>query len=410
MAKPIGPICNIDCEYCYYLDKEQLFPTGENFRMTREGLREYIRQLIASSPGPQVDFAWQGGEPTLLGIDFFRQAVAFQKEFRPAGWRCSNAIQTNGTLLDDAWCQFLRAEQFLVGISIDGPAPLHDAYRVDKKGAPTHARVMEGLQLLQRHQVAYNVLCTVHAANSGHPLEIYRFFKEQGVQWLQFIPIVEHLGGDEASARSVSGRAYGTFLSVIFDEWSRHDIGRVFVQLFEECFSVWAGRPAGLCIFQETCGLGLAMEHNGDLYACDHFVTPAHKLGNIHLVPLEELVRSEEQVQFGLAKRETLPKQCRECEVRFMCNGGCPKDRFLLTTDGEPGLNYLCEGYRAFFNHADASLRQLVALWRRGAPPDAMMAALQKADEARWAALGRNDPCPCGSGRKYKACCLSRRA
>ncbi len=378
MTKPIGPICNIDCEYCYYLEKDQLYPKGEPFKMTEPALESYIRQVIASSPGPQVDFMWQGGEPTLLGLDFFRRAVEIQQALLPKGWSAANALQTNGTLLTEEWCRFLRRHQFLVGISIDGPAALHDRYRVDKGGRPTHHKVMRGLKLLQAHGVEYNVLCTVHAANAEKPLEVYRFFKEIGATWLQFIPIVEHAGGTAASERSVGALQYGKFMSAIFDEWIRYDVGRIYVQLFETCLGVWYGRPASLCIFAETCGRGLALEHNGDLYACDHFVDPEHKLGNIHFVPLAELVDAPEQVQFGLDKRDKLPAQCRRCDVRFMCNGGCPKERFLLSEDGEPGLNYLCEGYQHLFRHVDPYMKRMTEMLRQGVPPWQIMTEVRK--------------------------------
>ena len=373
MTKPIGPICNLDCEYCYYLEKEKLYPRGENFRMTEAALAHYVEQYIRVSPGPHVEFVWQGGEPTLMGLDFYQRAVALQKRFLPAGWTCSNAMQTNGTLLDDAWCRFFKEESFLIGLSLDGPAHLHDPYRYDKAQRPTHPQVMRGLRLLQAHGVEYNVLCVVNRLNAEHPAEVYRFFKERGVTWIQFIPIVEHLGGTAVSDRSVEPEAYGRFLSAIFDEWVRHDVGRVFVQVFEECLSVWAGFSANLCIFARTCGRALAMEHNGDVYACDHFVEPAYKRGNIHLVPLAEIVDSPEQVQFGRDKEDGLPDYCRRCEVRFMCNGGCPKERFMLTPDGEPGLNYLCAGYRRFFNHVDPAMRRMAALWKAGVSPAVIM-------------------------------------
>ncbi|MFZ5826537.1 MAG: anaerobic sulfatase maturase [Bacillota bacterium] len=406
MAKPIGPICNIDCEYCYYLEKESLYPKGENFKMTEPALESYIRQFIANSPGPRVDFAWQGGEPTLMGLDFFQRVVALQKKHLPAGWSCTNAIQTNGTLLNDDWCRFFKEESFLVGLSVDGPAHLHDFYRKDKGGKPTHERVMRGLRLLQQHGVDFNILCVVNQANAAHPLDVYRFFKSVGVNWIQFIPIVEREGEAGVTDRSVSAAAYGEFLAAIFDEWVRHDVGKVFVQIFEECFTVWAGLPATLCIFAETCGRAMAMEHNGDVYACDHFVEPGYHRGNLHLIPLSEIVDSPEQLQFGLDKRDTLPAYCRTCEVRFMCNGGCPKDRFITTPDGEPGLNYLCAGFKRFFTHVDPYLRRMVALWQRGMSPALIMDEVRRADEARWAGVQRNDRCPCGSGKKYKACCL----
>lgn len=410
MAKPIGPICNLGCEYCYYLEKEQLYPHSEDFRMSDRALEQFVAQYIQANPGPHVDFAWQGGEPTLMGLDFFRSAVALQQKHLPPGWTCSNSLQTNGTLLNEQWCQFFRENRFLIGISIDGPAHLHDHYRVDKGQQPTHDRVMRGLRLLQSHGVEYNALCVVSRLNAEHPLEVYRFFKESGITWLQFIPLVEHLEDESVSDRSVSGEAYGAFLTAVFDEWVRNDVGRVFVQTFEVCLSVWDGQPASLCIFAETCGRGLALEHNGDVYACDHFVEPAYRLGNMQVIPVHELADSPAQVQFGLAKRDTLPRQCRECDVRFMCNGGCPKDRFLLTAAGEPGLNYLCDGYRRFFRYADPYFKEMVSLVRRRIHPARIMAELKAREAARWAGAGRNAPCPCGSGKKYKVCCLGRRA
>lgn len=409
MAKPVGPVCNLECEYCYYLRKDRLYPPGERFRMDDARLDRFVRQYIAANPGPHVDFAWQGGEPTLMGLDFFRRVVELERRYLPAGWTCANALQTNGTLLDPEWCDFLRREGFLVGISLDGPAALHDRYRLDKRGRPTHATVVHGLHLLREHEVEFNVLCAVHAANAGHPLEVYDFFRSEGIRWLQFIPIVERDADGGTTARSVSGEAYGEFLTTVFDRWVRNDVGGVFVQLFEECARVWAGLPAGLCVLRETCGLGLALEHNGDLYACDHFVLPTHRRGNIGETPLGELVADPAQRAFGQAKRDALPAMCRRCDVRFICNGGCPKDRFLCTPDGEAGLNALCAGYLRFFRHAAPYMRRIADLWRRGLAPAAIMAALRDDEAARWRAAGRNDPCPCGSGRKYKHCCLDRR-
>lgn len=408
MTKPIGPICNLDCAYCYYLEKQELYPGKYRFRMPEELLETYIRQYIESQPGPVVQFAWQGGEPTLMGLGFFRKVVALQEKYLPEGWRCFNALQTNGTLLTPEWCEFLREREFLVGISIDGPAPLHDHYRLDKKGRPTHAQVMEGLRLLQEHGVEYNVLCVVNRVNVKHPLEVYRFFKEQGVRHLQFIPLVERVGESGVSERTVPSREFGLFLAAIFDEWARNDIGEVYIQIFEESFAVWLGHEAQLCIFTESCGRALAMEHNGDLYACDHFVDPQYKLGNITELPIAELVNSEAQRAFGEAKRSTLPRYCLECEVRFICNGACPKDRFIQAPTGEPGLNYLCEGYRYFFNYIDPYMKEMAALWRRGRPPAELMQILRRRDAQVWAAAGRNDSCPCGSGAKYKRCCLEK--
>jgi uncharacterized protein len=408
MAKPVGPACNLDCAYCYYLRKDRLFPDGRDFRMTLATLDRYIHDYIAAQPGPCVDFAWQGGEPTLLGLDFYREVVRLQAGHLPPGWSCRNALQTNGTVLDDAWGEFLHRNAFLVGISIDGPAELHDAYRVDKRGGQTHAAVMRGLRVLQRHGVEHNVLCTVNAVNAPRPLDVYRFLRDAGVEWMQFIPIVEPLPGGGVSERSVGGEAYGAFLNAIFDEWVRSDVGRVFIQLFEEGATVWAGLPAHLCVLQETCGRSLVVEHNGDVYACDHFVLPEHRRGNLADGDIPALVDSPAQVAFGNAKRDTLPQVCRACDVRFLCNGGCPKDR-LPGPDGEPGPNRLCAGYRSFFHHSAPQLRRLADLWRRGLPPAAIMDELADAEAARWRHTGRNAPCPCGSGRKYKHCCLLSR-
>ena len=410
MAKPIGPVCNLDCAYCYYLHKDGLYPRGEEFRMREEMLECYIRDYIAASPGPRVDFAWQGGEPTLMGVAFFRRVVALQQQFLPRGFTCANALQTNGTLLDEQWCDFLKEHHFLVGISMDGPPAIHDRYRQDKQGRPTHTAVLRGLRLLQEHQVEYNVLCAVSRANAAHPLEVYRYFRQLGVRWLQFIPIVERVGTDGVSERSVPPEDYGAFLASVFDEWIHHDVGRLFVQLFEECATVWAGLPASLCVLRERCGRGLVVEHNGDVYACDHFVLPEYRLGNIATIGLQAMVATPAQRAFGDAKRDTLPDSCRKCEVLFICNGGCPKDRFMTTPNGEPGLNYLCASYRRFFRYVDPYLRRMIALWRRGVSPTLIMAELCREEEARRRKTGRNDPCPCGSGRKYKHCCLGRQA
>lgn len=365
MVKPRGSICNLDCSYCLYLAKEKLYP-GASFRMSDELLEDYIRQYIAAQRVPQVVFAWQGGEPTLMGLEFYRKAVKLQQQYRRPGMRIFNALQTNGTRLDDKWCAFFREHDFLIGLSLDGPRELHDAYRVDKGGQPTFDRVMAGLALLKKHQVEFNILTCVHTANADHPLAVYRFLRDEvGTHYIQFLPIVERLparrsqGETRVSSRSVNGEAYGHFLNAIFDEWVRRDVGHVSVQMFDVALAIWSGEPAGLCIFDETCGQGLAMEHNGDVYACDHFVEPDYHLGNMQVIPLAELAGSVKQRAFGLAKRETLPRYCRECPVVFACHGGCPKDRFIHTPDGEPGLNYLCTGYKAFFSHVDAVFREI---------------------------------------------------
>jgi uncharacterized protein len=409
MLKPRGPICNLDCAYCYYLSKAQLYP-GSDFYMTDEVLETFTRQYIEAQRVPEATVGWQGGEPLLMGLDFFRRAVALQERYRRPGMRVVNALQTNGTLLDDDWCRFFRERNFLVGLSLDGPREAHDAYRVDKGGRPTFDRVMAGLALLQEHAVEFNVLATVHAANAGRPLEVYRFLRDEvGARFIQFIPIVQReVGGVSArsvTAQSVTAGQYGDFLIAIFDEWVRRDVGRVFVQIFDVALAAWVGARPGLCVFEETCGRAMVLEHNGDLYTCDHFVEPQHRLGNILETPLVELVGSEQQRRFGLAKRDTLPDICRACEVRFVCNGGCPKNRLQ-------GANYLCEGYRAFFAHIDGPMRFMAAELEARRPPANIMRHLARQEaesERRFARAKRNDPCPCGSGLKFKHCHGKRR-
>jgi len=412
MAKPVGPVCNLDCGYCYYLKKKDLFAPGEAFKMRPEVLEAYVASFIASSPGPVVHFGWHGGEPTLAGIDFYRQVLELQHRHLPAGWRCVNNLQTNGTLLDERWCAFLAEHNFAVGISIDGPARLHDAYRADRRGRPTHARTMRGLGLLRAAGVDPDVLCTLNAANAAEPVEAYRFFLDNGVRWLQFLPVVERLEGGGVSKRSVAPQAMGEFLCGVFDEWVRHDIGRIGVQNFLECFLVASGRPPNICVMSPTCGQVLAMEHDGSVYACDHFVDSAHRLGNVTRDGLGTLVELPQQIAFGQAKQTELPECCRRCHVRRFCNGGCPKDRFAISPGGEAGLNYLCAGYELFYEHALPYLEQMVALARQDRPISDFSGELASAEHetrARWLEAGRNDACPCGSGRKYKHCCLSTR-
>ncbi len=418
MLKPRGAVCNLDCAYCFYLPKEALYPGGR-FRMSEEVLESFTRQYIAAQQVPEVTFAWQGGEPTLMGLDFFRRAVELQRKYRPPGARILNSIQTNGTLLDDDWCRFLRQHDFLVGLSLDGPRELHDAYRRDKGGNPTFDRVMEGLGRLRAHRVEYNILACVNTLTAEHPLEVYRFFRDDvGARFVQFIPVVEQEDGPgqeevtRVSDRSVDGPGYGRFLIAVFDEWVGRDVGQIFVQLFDTALAAWLDRRAGLCVFEETCGAALAMEHNGDLFACDHFVEPGYRLGNILETPLRELVGSEPQRRFGLDKRDALPRDCIECEVRFACNGGCPRNRLLTTEDGEPGLNYLCAGYKSFFAHIDEPMQFMAAELKAERPAANVMGHLarRRAEHERLLArAGRNDPCPCGSGLKFKQCCGRRR-
>lgn len=413
MTKPRGAICNLDCAYCYFLSKELLYP-GSRFRMADDLLEDYTRQYIEAQRVPEVTFAWQGGEPTLMGLPFFRRALELQQQYRRPGMRIHNTLQTNATMLDDDWCRFFKEQKILVGVSLDGPRELHDTYRVDKGGNPTFDRVMAGIALLKKHGVDFNILTTLHAGNAARPLEVYRFLRDEvGTQFMQFIPIVERENetgfqeGDQLTPRSVTGEQYGDFLIALFDEWVRRDVGRVFVQIFDVALAAWLGQRPGLCIFEETCGAALALEHNGDVYSCDHYVEPNHRLGNLQEIPLIELVASQQQRRFGRAKRDSLPRYCRECPVRFVCNGGCPKDRVLSTPDGEPGLNYLCAGYRAFFTHIDQPMQFMAAELRAQRPPATIMRAL--ADEEaelkrRYARAGRNDACPCGSGEKFKRC------
>ena len=413
MTKPRGAICNLDCKYCYFLSKERLYPNSK-FRMSETLLEEYTRQYIHAQNVSEVTFAWQGGEPTLMGLEFYKQAISYQQKHKKAGMRIYNSLQTNAVTLDDDWCAFFAQHDFLIGVSVDGPKHLHDAYRVDKGGAPTFDKVLKGIDLLKKHGVQFNILTTVHAENADYPLEIYRFFRDNlQVQFMQFIPIVERANetgyqeGSEVTERSVKSEQYGRFLSTIFDEWVRHDVGKVFVQIFDVALAAWTGNNPGLCIFEETCGNALALEHNGDVYSCDHYVEPDYKVGNLVDIPLSEIVISDQQRDFGLAKRDTLPQYCLDCDVRFVCNGGCPKNRFIETPDGEASLNYLCAGYKHFFTHIQEPMTVMANnLSRQQAPANVMfyMHEKDKQMQALFAKTGRNDPCPCGSGLKFKKC------
>jgi uncharacterized protein len=440
MLKPIGPICNLDCNYCYYLSKEDLlFGPGEKWRIGEGRLESYVRQYIeANAKFGEVNFAWQGGEPTLLGVDFFRRVVELQQK-HAGEVRVSNAMQTNGTLLDEEWGEFLAANRFLVGLSVDGPRELHDAYRLDKKGEGSFDAVMRGHEVLRRHNVDYNALVVVNRKNARRPMDVYRFIRdEMECGFMQFIPCVERTdfvqiapqtwdprslpvegeklsrpGRPESlvSAWSVVPEDFGAFLCAIFDEWVVNDVGRVFVQTFDTALGQWMGLGSSLCVWAETCGNALAMEHDGSVYSCDHYVYPEYRLGHIDETPLAQMVASERQVKFGNDKRETLPRYCVECEVRFACNGECPKNRFLRTPDGEAGLNYLCAGLRRFFNHIDPWMKQMAALVHSGQPAAAVMQlARAKRREVDYADARPNDPCPCGSGRKFKKCCLGKMA
>ena len=434
LVKPTGAICNLDCKYCFFLSKELLYP-GSRFRMADELLETYIRQLIDSHSSREVTIAWQGGEPTLMGLDFFRRSVEYAEKYKKPGMTLDYSLQTNGTKLNDDWCEFFHEHKFLVGISIDGPREIHDAYRVDKGGRGTFDQVIRGLDFLKKHNVDFNILTTVHDVNADHPVEVYRFFRDElEAEFMQFIPIIERATeqmlpmanagwgdgdrtkerllykqqGDLVTNRSVGAEQYGRFLIGIFEEWVRRDVGRVYVQMFDVALSSWVGSPGGVCVFSPTCGNALALEHNGDLYSCDHFVEPEYLLGNIKEKPMIELLMSPKQRKFGQDKLDTLPRYCLECEVRFACHGGCPKNRFIKTPDGDAGLNYLCAGYKAFFNHVDRPMRIMRNLLRQERAPAEIMRLYAAEDEASlkqaFESAARNDPCPCGSGRKFKNC------
>jgi uncharacterized protein len=430
LAKPTGAVCNLDCKYCFFLSKQALYPDSD-FRMADDLLELYIRQLLESQP-TQVTIAWQGGEPTLMDLDFFRRSMELVERYSKPGQRVEHTIQTNGTRLDDEWCAFFKQHNFLVGLSVDGPRELHDTYRVDKGGRGTFDRVMRGWNSLKKHGVECNILCTVHAGNVEHAVEVYRFFRDDlGARFMQFIPIVErgnadlipvaNLGwgargtdprplylqsGNRVTDRSVEPKQLGRFLIDIFDEWVRRDVGRVYVQLFDTTLGAHVGQYS-LCVFSPTCGDAVALEHTGDLYSCDHFVEPYFKLGNIRETHMADLVASAKQRKFGTDKQTTLPKYCRDCDVLYACNGGCPKDRFISTPDGEPGLNYLCAGYKKFFQHVEKPMRMMAGLLEAKRAPAEIMRMYAQQDEVWRAAakkVGRNEACPCSSGRKVKHC------
>ena len=423
LAKPTGAVCNLDCSYCFFLSKEMLYP-GSRFRMADELLDTYIQQLIdAHSESPVVEIAWQGGEPTLMGLDFFQRSVELVDHHLQPGQQPAYTIQTNGTKLDESWATFFKEHEFLVGISIDGPREIHDTYRLTRGGRGSFDQVMRGLSHLRAGDVDFNILTTVHDANQNRGLEVYRFLRDEcGARFLQFIPIIERVpepaghssppwsswrdrplytqNGTSVTSRSVSPEGYGRFLIDIFEEWVRHDIGEVYVQMFDTTLANWVGEQPSMCVHCETCGLALTLEHTGDVYSCDHFVEPRYLLGNITDRPLAELVSSDQQLQFGLDKRDTLPRYCRECEVRFACHGGCPKDRFTETPDGDPGLNYLCPSFKLFFDHVQEPMRIMKVLLAQDRAPAELMTLYASRDARR----GRNEPCTCGSGRKWKHC------
>jgi uncharacterized protein len=424
LVKPSGSTCNLDCTYCFFLSKEALYPNAKS-RMAEATLENYIRQLLESHTTPTVTVAWQGGEPTLMGLEFFKRSVEFVDKYRKPDQEIEYTFQTNGVLLDDAWCTFLKAHNFLVGLSVDGPQEVHDTYRLNKGGRGTFSQVMSGWEALRRHGVEYNILCTVNAANQNRGREVYRFFRDDlHATWMQFIPIVERAtpetlavanegwsdrpGGERllytqtgnlVTERSVGGEQYGRFLVDIYEEWLRGDVGKIHVQLFDVTLHAYFGEHM-LCIHAPTCGYGPALEHNGDLYTCDHFVEPDFLLGNINETHMIELVASPQMREFGDNKRNKLTQQCQACDVRMLCNGGCPKDRFVESRDGEPGHNYLCEGLYHFFSHVRPTMNIMAQLVQRRQPAARVMEWVAAEDAKR----KRNDPCPCGSGRKFKQC------
>ncbi len=427
MTKPVGPICNLNCTYCFYLEKEKLFGKTERFRMEDDVLEQYIKQYIEQQDTPEISFAWQGGEPTLLGADYFRKVVELQKK-HANGKTISNALQTNGTLLNDDWCEFLAKEGFLIGLSVDGPPDLHDAYRVDKRDRPSSDGVLKGLGFLKKHGVEFNTLTVVNRMNSKEPERVYRYLKDIGSGFIQFIPLVErdadsvakNMGLDlslppdlQKTERnrmvtewSLIPEDYGQFLVSVYNEWVRQDVGKTFVQFFDVALGNWMGMSGSLCVFSPTCGTAMALEHNGDLYSCDHYVYPKYKLGNIMNQSIRSMVESKEQRKFGRDKQSALPKYCRDCSVRFACHGECPKHRFLKTPKGEPGLNYLCTAYKRIFSHMQPTMNIMTQLLRSGRPAAEIMEIVaQQPELAPEKPPARNAPCPCGSGLKFKHCC-----
>ena len=366
MAKPAGPQCNLRCEYCFYLEKERVFPENTNFRMTDEVLDAYTRQYIQANDAPEIVFSWQGGEPTLMGLDFYGRAVALQRKFA-AGKRIGNTLQTNGVLLDDQWARFLADEKFLVGLSLDGPEELHDRYRRNRDGAPSFARTMRALETLKRSRVEFNVLACINRETSQRPKDVYRFFRRNGVQFIQFIPVAER-AGDGPTPWSVEPEAYGDFLIGVFDDWVREDVGRIFVMNFEWTLAAWAGAPQTACTFAARCGGALIVEHNGDVYSCDHFMAPEYRLGNILIDDLRAMVNSEKQRAFGAAKETALPAACKNCDMLFACRGGCLKHRFAVSPSGDQGVPYLCAGAKKFLRHTAGDMKAMAGLIKNRRP------------------------------------------
>ena len=378
MPKPVGSACNLACKYCYYLEKKKFYPDASRQMMSDATLEEFIKQYIAAQTTPEVMFTWHGGEATLRPVDFYRKAVALQRKYG-VGRRIENCLQTNATLLTDEWCRFLKDEGWLVGVSIDGPEEFHNEYRLNQAGKPSFMNVMRGVKLLQRHGVEWNALAVINDFNADYPEDFYHFFKEIGCRFIQFTPVVERVKSDSMLADVASGgqltdfsvtpEQWGEFLCRLFDEWVKADVGEVFIQLFDATLANWVGVTPGVCTLAPQCGHAAAMEWNGDVYSCDHFVFPDYKLGNIHQSTIIEMMSSERQLKFGADKRDSLPKECKACKWLFACNGECPRNRFAVTRSGEPGLNYLCSGYKRFFEHVAPYMDFMKQELEAGRPP-----------------------------------------
>ena len=390
MLKPAGAHCNLACKYCYYLEKNKLYPTAQRHLMSDEMLEQFTREYIEAQTMNQVLFTWHGGEPLLRSIDFYRKALSLQQKYA-GGRRIDNVIQTNGTLLTDEWCEFFAQNHWLVGISIDGPQPYHDHYRLTAAGKPSWQKVMQGIKLLKKHGVEWNAMAVVNAYNVNHPLEFYRFFKENGCQFLQFTPIVERQTRHEdgrtlasladkneipLSEASVTPEQWGYFLSAIFDEWVRKDVGKIFVEIFDCTLANWMGVSPGICAYSKECGHAGVMEHNGDVYSCDHFVFPEYKLGNIRDHSLIDMLYGEQQQEFSRLKHSTLPRQCKECDMEFACHGECPKNRFMKDKYGDSGLNYLCPGYYHYYQHVAPYMDYMKQELMAQRPPSNIMKVL----------------------------------
>lgn len=390
MAKPVGSLCNLSCDYCYYLEKSHLYAQAadhRNFLMSDETLETFIRQYIEAQTGPQVLFTWHGGEPLMRPLSFYQKVLALQRRYA-GGRQIDNSLQTNGTLLTDEWCAFFAENHWLIGISIDGPQEFHDEYRRARTGQPSFYKVMRGIELLRKHGVEWNAMGVVNDFNADYPLDVYHFYKENGCQYIQFTPIVERLlthadgrhlanvAEDNAPLAEFSAtpEQFAHFACGIFDEWVRQDVGRIFVQLFDATLACWVGQMPGICTMAPMCGHSAVIEHNGDVYSCDHFVFPEYRLGNIGQESITAMMYSERQRAFGRAKRDSLPTQCRECQWLFACNGGCPKDRFCRTAEGEAGLNYFCEAYQRFFEHVAPYMDFMKAELQNERPPANVMA------------------------------------